>query len=405
MLESLTEYGYTKGLMIMSETMNKAFALIDSSYDEMIELYRKIVTMETPSANREGLQELAEVLAQCFRDLHMNAEIHHYAKGGPAVTAESEPAELAPIALVGHYDTVHPVGSFGPDPFIIEGDIVKGPGVFDMKGGIVIMLYAIKALQSVGYNKRQFKVMLAGDEEVAHAFSNGECGRLIEEHAKGCVCAFNCESGAPKEEVSTRRKGGAVFEVEVFGKAAHAGKEPEKGASAILQAAHMISEIESHTVIGDMTFNCGKIAGGTGSNIIPDYCTFTVAVRYCTNAQYDEAVKMLNDLCENVTVKGTRCTIRANGFYPAMELTERTEDLMEIYRTAAKMLDRPVPEGLYIGGCSDSAFTTRAGVPTVCSAGPQGEYAHSRNEFAYLSSLAIQCKKIVASILMLPDNF
>lgn len=389
----------------MENKIKDAFSYIDTQEEAMKRLYHNLVRMESPSADREALEKIAEHLDTYCDALGMGREIYHFEKAGPTFTAWTSPGKLAPIALIGHIDTVHPVGSFGENPFLVKDNLVYGPGCYDMKGGDVIMLYALRALQKIGYQDRQIKLLLSADEEVAHAFSDGESGHIMEQHLEGCAAAFNCESGVPNEEVTIRRKGGAVFVIKVYGKAAHAGKEPEKGASAILQAARMIAEIESHTVLGDMTFNCGTITGGSGANIIPDFCKFTVGVRYCTNEQYEEACRMIWNLCSNVSVPGTHCTMEQNGFYPAMELTPKTDRLLSVYQQASRMLDRPVPQGIFQGGCSDSSYATRIGVPTLCSLGIQGSNAHQTSECADLSSLTLQCKKLVASILMLPDDF
>ncbi len=147
------------------------------------------------------------------------------------------------------------------------------------------------------------------------------------------------------------------------------------------------------------------ITGGKGANIIPDYCRFTVGIRYCTNEQYQAAAAMLRQLCDNTVIPGTRCQMMQNGFYPAMELTPKTEALLRIYQESCQALGCPVPQGISQGGCSDSAFVTRNGIPTLCSLGVTGEGAHALDEHAQISSLPVQCKKLVATILSLPEDF
>ena len=331
--------------------------------------------------------------------LGMEREIHHFEKAGPTFAAWTRPQEKKPILLLGHMDTVHAVGKFGPEPFLVKDDRVYGPGVYDMKGGDVIALFALRALNAVGYEDRQIKLVLTGDEEVAHAFSHGEAGKLVEQYASGCEAAFNLESGYTSGEVTTRRNGGAIIRVKVKGKAAHAGKEPQKGASAILQAARMITEIESRSVFGYLSFNCGRISGGTGANVIPDSCEFSIGIRYAANAQYEEAIAFLKNLCEHVTVPGTSCTMEQNGYYPAMEMVDGADRLLSLYQESCKLLGEPIPQGIQQSGCSDTSFVTRIGIPALCSLGIQGAGAHSLDEYAIPSSLLVQCKKLVATIL------
>lgn len=364
-----------------------------------MELLKNLVSIETPSADREANERIAAHLDTYCDALGMEREIHHFEKAGPTFAAWTRPQEKKPILLLGHMDTVHAVGKFGPEPFLVKDDRVYGPGVYDMKGGDVIALFALRALNAVGYEDRQIKLVLTGDEEVAHAFSHGEAGKLVEQYASGCEAAFNLESSYTNGEVTTRRSGGAIIRVKVKGKAAHAGKEPQKGASAILQAARMITEIESRSVFGYLSFNCGRISGGTGANVIPDSCEFSIGIRYAANAQYEEAIAFLKNLCEHVTVPGTSCTMEQNGYYPAMEMVDGADHLLSLYQESCKLLGEPIPQGIQQSGCSDTSFVTRIGIPALCSLGIQGSGAHSLDEYAIPSSLLTQCKKLVATIL------
>lgn len=385
----------------MNSRMEQAFAYLDKNEHSMTELLKHLVSIESPSADVEANERIAAHLDTYCDALGMERQIHHFPKAGPVFAAWTKPQAKKPVLLLGHMDTVHPVGKFGSDPFIVKGDRVSGPGVYDMKGGDVIALFALRALNAIGYEDRQIKLLLTGDEEVAHAFSQGKAGELVESYAKGCEAVFNLESGVANGEITLRRNGGAIIKIKVTGIAAHAGKDPQKGASAILQAAHMITEIESRSRYGYLTFNCGRISGGSGANVIPDYCEFSIGLRYAANAQYEEALAFLKDLCEHVTVPGTSCTMEQNGYYPAMEMVDGADRLLSLYQESCRLLGEPVPQGTWQGGCSDSAFAARIGIPVLCSLGIQGGEAHSINEYAILSSLPVQCKKLVATVLSL----
>ena len=348
----------------MDKRTEQAFAYLEKNEHSMMELLKNLVSIETPSADREANERIAAHLDTYCDALGMERQIHHFEKAGPTFAAWTRPQEKKPILLLGHMDTVHAVGKFGPEPFLVKDDRVYGPGVYDMKGGDVIALFVLRALNAVGYEDRQIKLVLTGDEEVAHAFSHG-----------------------------------AIIRVKVKGKAAHAGKEPQKGASAILQAARMITEIESRSVFGYLSFNCGRISGGTGANVIPDSCEFSIGIRYAANAQYEEAIAFLKNLCEHVTVPGTSCTMEQNGYYPAMEMVDGADRLLSLYQESCKLLGEPIPQGIQQSGCSDTSFVTRIGIPALCSLGIQGAGAHSLDEYAIPSSLLVQCKKLVATIL------
>lgn len=389
----------------MDARTQKALAYLQQNETQMIETWKNIVSIESRSSEKEQVNKIIAHLDTYCDALQMQREIVAFDAAGSTLVARTQPGAQKPVALLGHVDTVHPTGAFGDKPFQIDADVVTGPGVMDCKGGVVAALYVIRALDHVGYTDRQIKLILSGDEEVAHSFSHGESGLVFEREAAGCAAAFNCEPGTMEGSITLQRKGGAIFEVEVFGKAAHAGKEPEKGANAIRQAAEMICRIENASVAGETTYNCGVVRGGKGANVVPDYCRFDVGVRYKTNEQYQAAQQLVQALCGAPVVAGTHCTMRQNGFYPAMEPTPKTPQLFALYQEICTQLGGTAPAGIAQGGCSDSAFATRAGVPTLCGMGVHGDGAHSLQECAKVSSLLLQAQRLTAMILALPADF
>ena len=197
--------------MFMDKRTEQAFAYLEKNEHSMMELLKNLVSIETPSADREANERIAAHLDTYCDALGMEHQIHHFEKAGPTFAAWTRPQEKKPILLLGHMDTVHAVGKFGLEPFLVKDDRVYGPGVYDMKGGDVIALFVLRALNAVGYEDRQIKLVLTGDEEVAHAFSHGEAGKLVEQYASGCEAAFNLESSYTNGEVTTRRSGGAII--------------------------------------------------------------------------------------------------------------------------------------------------------------------------------------------------
>ncbi len=389
----------------MDSTTQQALAYLQQNEEQMLATWRSIVSIESRSAEKESVNKIISHLDTYCDALQMHRNIIKFKSAGSTLVAATQPGRYKPVALLGHVDTVHPTGAFGTETFKVDGDIVTGPGVMDCKGGVVAALYVIRALNHVGYTERQIKLILSGDEEVAHSFSAGESGLVFEREAKGCAVALNAEPGTMDGSITLQRKGGAIFEVEVYGRAAHAGKEPEKGANAIRQAAEMICRIENASVHGETTYNCGVIQGGKGANVVPDYCRFDVGVRYNTNTQYRQAQQLLQGLCDAPVVSGTHCTMRQNGFYPAMEPTPASAKLFALYQAVCKDLGGAVPEGIAQGGCSDSAFAASAGVPTLCGMGVHGAGAHSLQERAKVSSLLLQAQRLTALILALPADF
>lgn len=377
---------------------------LDENKKAMLELWRHLVEIESPSKDKEAVEKVASHLDTYLDAMGMHNQIFHFDNAGPTLVSTTAPGEKGAIALIGHMDTVHPVHSFEGNTFVVSGNKVTGPGVYDMKGGLVVAIFAIKALMHIKYNKRELRIIFSGDEEVAHSFSKGKGGKLFEKYAAGCSACFNCESGY-KNKIVLERKGGAIFSIKVHGKAAHAGKEPEKGASAILQAAKMIVKIEECSSKENVLYNCGLIKGGKGANVIPDEAEFSVGIRYSTNEQYRKAELFLKELCDEPFVNNTSCEITRVGFYPSLEKSEKSQKLLEEYQNASLLLGEEKPEGIKVGGCSDSAFTSIAKVPTLCSCGVTGDGAHTKHEMADLDSLYIQCKKLATTIYMLSDEF
>ncbi len=387
----------------MDTELNRILDYINGHRESMIDLWKHLVEIESPSADREAVEKIASHLDTYTDSLGLKRKIYHFEKSGPVFTACTKETDKAPVTIIGHMDTVHPVGSFGPELFRIEDGKVTGPGVFDMKGGLVVGIFAVRALLAAGYDRRQLRLVFSGDEEVAHAYSDGEGGRLLGELAKGSVACFNCESGYDGDVV-IGRKGGAIFNVKVTGKAAHAGKEPEKGASAILQAARMIVEMESRSSKDRVLYNCGRITGGKGANVIPDYCEFSVGIRYRTNCEFEEAKELIGSLAEKPFVKGTSCEVSTVGFYPAFETSEENERLLKVYQRGCSLLGDEIPKGIRVGGCSDSSFTALAGVPTICSCGVIGHGAHAKDESALIDSVVSQCRRLATAIYLLDSD-
>ena len=385
--------------------LENALHYLDQYHDEMLFLWETLVKMESPSADPAAIDLLASHLDTYCRALGMETEKLRPEGAGACLAAWTAPQALPPVLLLGHMDTVHPVGSFPGGPWRVEGDSVYGPGVHDCKGGLVIALYVIRALQHAGYDRRQLKLVTVSDEETGHSLSRMAAVDFLESHARGCGAAFTFESGLPDGTLVTRRKGGGVIRLDVEGIASHCGTAPEKGASAIREAARKIVAIEDLTDFDHVTFNCGKISGGTSVNTIPAACGVDICIRFHSNQERDAAMEKVRAICAKVETPHTRCTLGPLMGFPAMEELPRTATLAKIYQDASETLGLGRPGTAYSAGCSDSAYTASMGIPTLCAVGVLGEGQHSPHEHADLSSLLPQAKRLANAILSLPDDF
>ena len=308
-------------------------------------------------------------------------------------------AKKAPVCLSAHMDTVHPVGSFGTPAVKIEGDKIYGPGVTDCKGGIVSAFLAMHALEKFGYTERPVKLILQSDEELSSLPSEKGTVKFMAECAKGCVAFLNGEGSCENyDALIIERKGIIRFILDVTGKAAHSSTCYD-GASAVLEAAHKVIELERFADKDGITSNCGIINGGSTANSVPDKCEITVDFRYKTPEQRETVIQAVKDAAERVTVKGTSCAWRIKSERVTMPLCDKNVELLEkinrVY-SAAGFVEAKGEKG---AGGSDAADMTSYGIPAVDCIGTSGGRIHSVEEFGNISSLAESAKRQAAIIL------
>ena len=372
------------------------FAYIDDHKAQMMDLWQDLVNQDSPASYREGVDLVAK---RVFKELEEAGASTRWDEEGKALIAEIPGDSRAPVLLLGHMDTVFPVGEAARRPFTVEGSRVTGPGALDMKGGVAVMLSALKALHSAGFSGRPLKVILVSDEEIAHNGSKATV--MLQREARGCAACFNCETGYEDNSLVIGRKGGVVFKAAVHGIAAHAGNNPRQGRSAIWEMAKKIDDIQNMTDWDNgITFNVGTIKGGTVSNAIPDYCEVEGDIRFqdpdISPFVKEELFKVLN----HTYMEGTKTELLLyhEGMLP-MKMTEENRKLFEFVKKTGEENGIPVSEGKLVGGGSDSGYVVYAGVPTVCAMGVKGRFNHTRDEYALKDSLFERAKLLGAVIL------
>ena len=376
------------------------FAYIDDHKAQMMDLWQDLVNQDSPASYREGVDLVAK---RVFKELEEAGASTRWDEEGKALIAESPGDSRAPVLLLGHMDTVFPVGEAARRPFTVEGSRVTGPGALDMKGGVAVMLSALKALHSAGFSGRPLKVILVSDEEIAHNGSKATV--MLQREARGCAACFNCETGYEDNSLVLGRKGGVVFKAAVHGIAAHAGNNPRQGRSAIWEMAKKIDDIQNMTDWDKgITFNVGTIKGGTVSNAIPDYCEVEGDIRFqdpdISPLVKEELLKVLN----HTYIEGTKTELLLyhEGMLP-MKMTEENRKLFEFVKKTGEENGIPVSEGKLVGGGSDSGYVVYAGVPTVCAMGVKGRFNHTRDEYALKDSLFERAKLLGAVILKMNE--
>ncbi len=233
---------------------NLVFDCLARERNSLLAFWEELVNMESGSRDKENVDKAAERVEKELRNIGAETEILRFEKAGNSVAAVlGKDRRGAPVALMGHYDTVFPSGTVAKRPFRIEDGKAFGPGVLDMKGGVALLIYAAKALEEAGYRERPIRFIIAGDEETAHCNSD-MAGKNLRERSKGPYCRLQLRNCDPPPTKLSGRKGVIQCEMAEGICCPRAGSEPQKGRSAIPELPHKIVDIQSHRLQPGLTF-------------------------------------------------------------------------------------------------------------------------------------------------------
>lgn len=380
------------------DTRDKAYQWIDEHKDEMVSLWKEMVTIDSGIGVRDGGMAMGNLCAGILEELGFSIRRVSYEKCGDTIIGERGDMTKPFTILMGHMDTVFFKGEPEKRPFTIKDGKAYGPGVLDMKGGVTILLSTLKALHEAGFEDFPCKVILDADEEPAHVFSNAP--EVIQKEAEGAKCAFNFETGFTDHSLVVQRKGCWRFFIETFGRGCHVGNDPENGRSAILEMAHKIIEIEKLTDYSKQyNVNVGTIEGGTVANAAPAYCKVECDFRYTHPEDLPILRKKVDEVCSRQYVPDTITKVSDSVGFATMTRLPGNLELLKIAQEVAEESGFPKPEARLCGGGSDAAYTTAMGVPTLCAVGVEGARNHTVEEWADVDSLFRRAKQM-AGILM-----
>ena len=358
--------------------------------DAIVSTIRELVEIESPSDNKAAVDRIAEAVAQKFSQLgdnvkgKFNVRVHPAKDRGNHLQVDFPGNSAAkPVLLLGHYDTVYPLGTLAAMPCRAEDNKLTGPGVLDMKSGIALMLHALRGLQQWhGGLPRPVTVLLVSDEEVGSDSSRP----ITESLAKAAAAVLVLEPAHGYQgAVKTARKGVGGYLVKVTGKAAHAGLDFQKGANAILELARQIETISSFTDLKKgLTVNVGVVSGGSRTNVVPAEAAAQVDVRIARikdAAGIDKKMRSLRPF-------NRKCKIEISGGInrPPMERTAGVAALYAQAAAIARELGWKLGEAA-VGGGSDGNFTAGLGIPTLDGLGAVGDGAHAPHEHILISEL------------------
>ena len=379
---------------------NTLFDAIDKLSATYLQVWEEACNIESPTSCKAGVDATGNYLAARAERLGWEIDRFEHPVAGDALTFTMNPnAPRSPIVLSGHIDTVHPVGMFGSPAVRIEGDKIYGPGVADCKGGVVAAMLCMEALQSCGYTDRPVRLIVQSDEEGGSRLSNKETVAYMARMAQGCAAFLNTECGRPGF-VTVERKGILRYRFTVRGMAAHSSLCMD-GASAVAEAAHKILELEKWKDRDGISCNCGLIEGGTAANTVPEECIFVADIRYKTEAERQAVEKRVQEIANTSYVGKTTCSLVPFSHRVSMERNERNMKLFHRVSDIYDSVGLPHVEPRLSTGGSDAADMTAKGIPTLDNFGVFGGEIHSKNEYAYVSSLAQSAKLQGAVILYL----
>ena len=354
-------------------------AELEPRVEEMAALVAELAGIESPTDDRAALDRMAARLLDLFAPFGPIERFPQQQNGDHFVVRIPGRHELQPALALCHYDTVWPLGSLREYPVTVADGIMRGPGVFDMKGGIVCLLYALQALE--GRPNRPLWLFFNSDEETGSHSSRG----LIEDLARGCAHALVYESPLLAGALKTARKGTGRYSVAIEGRAAHAGVEPEKGISAVLEAAHQTIAIHGlNAPERGSTLNVGVLHGGTRANVVAAHATIEVDVRVSRAdeaSRIDAALRGLRPVLE-----GAHISVSGGLHRPPMERSAATAVLLAQAQAVAAEMGVALGEGA-TGGGSDGNFTAALGLGTLDGLGPEGRGAHAADEQLLVESL------------------
>jgi glutamate carboxypeptidase len=371
--------------------------------DAMLALLQTLVNTDSGSYDKPGVDAVGRHIRE-FLDQHgIVSEVTPDRTFGDAITAtvgqDAPPLGNRPILLMGHRDTVFPKGEPSRRPFKIEGDRAYGPGVADMKSGLVLNCFVLAAIKKFGGAPAPVMALFTGDEEIGSPFSRP----VIEQHARAARVCFNSEPGRARGAAVTGRKGCLFIRFEITGKAAHSGVNFEMGISAINELAHKTLALHA---LSDppkgITLNVGVISGGQTVNTIAPWAKGEVDLRFITPAQRDATLAKAKEIMAKSYVPGTSARIEIAGEFVPLVETADGKALYEHYAAGLKELGVGETAALFTGGCADSGFASAAGTPTICAVGPVGGRAHSPEEYLEIDTLTPRAQALALAVLRLP---
>lgn len=378
-----------------SESLKEIFGFLRKNQDGMLGMLEKLVNLDSPSTGKEYIDRFSNALASEWKSLGADVEILPQESYGNHLKVQYGEGDQQ-ILILCHMDTVFGAGEASRRPFRVDGQRAYGPGVYDMKGGIVEAFFAVRAFRELNINPgKRIVVLHNSDEEIGSPSSRP----IIEEEARKSMAVLVLEPSAQGGALKTWRKGVGMFEVTIKGRSAHAGADYEKGVSAIQEAAHQILFLHGLTDLEvGTTVNVGVVRAGTRSNVVAEEASLLVDLRVKTMDAANWVVPKILGL--KPVDPRTAITVKGGLNRPPMERNARNLALFQVAKAIGEQIGLELVES-GTGGGSDGNFTSALGIPTLDGLGPVGDNAHSPDEYLLVQSLHERATVVAGLILNL----
>ncbi|GCF06518.1 M20 family metallopeptidase [Dictyobacter arantiisoli] len=361
-----------------------------------------VCAIDSGTYYKAGIDEVACYFAGRMRGLGMDVTIVENETWGNDIYGVLRGTGKGIIVLLGHMDTVYPVGIAAARPVRIDGNRIYGPGVIDMKGCILAAIYALEALQFIHYQDfAEIRFLCVSDEEISDRHSTN----LIETVCKGCHAALVLEAARENGDMVSARKGGAWYKLSAYGHSAHAGVEPEKGSNAIVELAHQILQLQDFNGWrSGLTINTGRINGGTATNVVPDYAEAFIDVRFASNQDRADLEHRWYELLQDKCIPGVELTLETDpDDRDPMLCTPENLHMAQWAQEIANQLGFAVNHAP-TGGISDANYASGFGYPALDGLGPVGGLDHSPNEYMEKDSIAPRTALLAGLIAAIGAN-
>jgi glutamate carboxypeptidase len=382
---------------------DKVFQAAQAARTEQLELLETIVNIDSGTGDIEGGRKIANLLATELRALGAKLEKvpAEQANLPENLVATLEGTGKSRILMIGHIDTVFEPGTVKKWPYRVEGDRAHGPGVADEKGGVVEGLYALKLIHDLGFKDfARITFLMETSEERGSPGTRELIRRLL----RDADVELNLEPGDPPDTLTVWRKGSATFHIEVKGKAAHAGVNPQDGQNAALELVHQIAGLKAFPQSGPgITVNLTILRAGERNNIIPDAATALVNARVLKSTDIGRIENVLRANARHVAVSGTSVSVTREAAFPPLTKNPDTDALAARAKAIYAQIGRQIGTGGN-GGASQSALAAEAGVPALDGLGPVGGSFHSDREYLELESVTPRLYLLTKLIMSLGQH-